>query len=249
MARDRRPAPRPFAALAARGALIALLASSLPAPARAIELGQVDTFQDGTTQGWIDALGGAISPVPPTVVGNAGPEGTGDFALLLRSTGSVAGAGGKLVVNNATPRWQGDYAYAGVDGLLLDVRNVGATDLNLRVAVDGPAVGTTGGRWVSEDVFVPAASGWQTVSFSLLPGDLLPGDFAATSAATTLRDVAVLRLLHAPVASWTGEPIAAQLQIDNVEILPEPGAGLALAGGGLLLRGLAARRSGLKRGG
>jgi hypothetical protein len=146
------------------------------------------------------------------------------------------------VVNNATPRWQGDYTYAGVDGLMLDVNNIGPTDLSLRVAVDGPAVGTTGGRWVSEDVFVPAASGWQTLTFSLLPGDLLPGDFAATSAATTLRDVAVLRILHAPVAGWSGNAVTAQLRIDHIEVLPEPGAGLALAGGGLLLRTFGTRR-------
>jgi hypothetical protein len=219
-----------------------LVASAWPIATPAITLGQVDTFQDGTTQSWVDALGGATSPVPPTVVANAGPEGAGDFALLLRSTGSVAGAGGKLVVNNATPRWQGDYAYTGVDGLMLDVRNVGTTDLNLRVGVDGPAVGTTGGRWVSDAVFVPAASGWQTLTFSLLPGDLLPGDFAATSAATTLRDVAVLRILHAPVAGWSGNAVTAQLRVDNIEVLPEPGAGLALAGGGLLLRTLGPRR-------
>lgn len=226
-----------------RSLLAALLvASAWPIAAPAITIGQVDTFQDGTTQGWVDALQGAISPVPPTVLANSGPNGAGDFALRLSSTGSASGAGSKLVVNNVQPRWLGDYRAAFVTGLVLDLRNLGTTDLDLRVAVDGPAFGTTGGRWVSDDVFVPAQSGWQTLTFSLLAGDLLAGDFAATDAATTLANVAVLRVLHAPTASYTGAPIASQVLVDNIEVLPEPSLALSLLAGCALARAVGAGR-------
>ncbi len=229
----------------ARGAAVGVLAIALlgvPGSASAIAAGQLDDFQDGTTQDWVDALGGAISPVPPVVLADAGPGGVGDFALRLTSTGAVIGAGSKLVVNNVDPRWQGDYLAAGVDGLMLDVRNVGASDLLLRVAVDGPAVGATGGRWVSPAALIPAQSGWQTVTLSLAPEELLPGDFAATDAEATLANVGVLRLLHASAAGWVGDSIAAQLLIDDIEALPEPRLAATLVIGSLFIRLLGSAR-------
>jgi hypothetical protein len=232
----------PTAAVARSAACIAAAVVGASHPASAIVVGQLDDFQDGTTQGWVDALGGAISPVPPVVVADSGPGGAGDFALQLTSTGAVIGAGSKLVVNNVEPRWQGDYLAAGVDGVMIDVRNPGPTDLLLRVAIDGPAVGASGGRWVSPAVPIPAQSGWQTATFSLAPEDLRPGDFAATDAATTLSNVAVLRLLHATSPAWVGDSIAAQLWIDGVEALPEPAAGAALLAGVLFVRRLGAPR-------
>ncbi len=230
------------AAAAAVALFVAAAVLGAPRPASAIAVGQLDDFQDGTTQGWVDALAGAISPVPPVVVADSGPGGSGDFALRVTSTGAVIGAGSKLVVNNVEPRWQGDYLAAGVDGLMVDVRNSGPTDLLLRVAVDGPAVGTNGGRWISPAVLIPAQSGWQTATLSLAPEDLLPGDFAATDAETTLANVAILRLLHASTASWVGDSVAAQMSIDDIEALPEPAAGTALLAGSLLVRRLGAKR-------
>lgn len=210
--------------------------------ASAIAVGQLDTFQNGTTLQWVDALGGAISPVPPTVAANAGPDGAGDFALRITATGAVSGPGGRLVVNNIQARWIGNYTSAGVNAVMLDVRNQSAVDLTLRVGVDGPAVGANGGRWVSQGILVPSGSGWRTLVFSLLPGDLLPVDFASTDVAATLADVAVLRVMHAPSVSWVGAPQLGQLDIDNIEALPEPKLGLALFMGSLLIRWLAPSR-------
>ena len=62
--------------------------------ASAIAVGLLDTFQSGTTLDWVEGLGGAIAPIPPAVVANAGPGGSGDFALRITGTGSLAGAGG-----------------------------------------------------------------------------------------------------------------------------------------------------------
>lgn len=223
-------------------AFLAAIALASATPASAIVVGQLDDFQDDTTQGWVDALGGAISPVPPVVIADSGPGGAGDFALRATTTGSFIGAGSKLVINNVEPRWQGNYLAAGVDGLMVDVRNPGPTDLFLRVAIDGPAIGATGGRWVSPAVLIPAQSGWQTATLSLAPEDLLPGDFAATEAEATLANVAVLRLLHVSTASWVGDSGAAQMSIDDIEALPEPAAGTAVLVGSLLVGTLGAQR-------
>lgn len=225
-----------------RAGVLVALGLAWTAAASAITVGQLDTFQNGTTLQWVDALGGAISPNPPTVVANAGPGGAGDFALRITGTGSVAGPGGRLVANTIQARWIGNYLSAGINGVMLDLRNQSAVDLTIRVAVDGPAIGATGGRWVSQGVVVPSGSGWRTLTFSLLSGDLLPGDFAATSATTTLSDVAVLRVMHAPVAGWVGAPQLGQLDIDNIEALPEPTIGLVLLVGGLFLRLLGSSR-------
>jgi hypothetical protein len=216
--------------------------SVLPVAALAINAGQRDTFQSGTVENWVEGLNGGLPPVPPAVIANAGPNGAGDFALRLTATGNAIGAGGKLVVNNIQARWIGSYSAAGVNGLMLDVRNPNTFPLTVRVGVDGPALGTTGGRWITGGVVVPASSGWQTLTFSLLPQALLPGDAGATNVATTLSNVAVLRIMHTPVATWQGVAVAGQMELDNIEALPEPSFALGLLAGSLVLRSLGSCR-------
>lgn len=223
--------------------LSALVTAGLPLAATAITAGQIDTFQNGTTQSWAEGLTGALPPVPPAVVANAGPDGAGDFALRLTAIGVAAGPGGKLVVNNNQPRWTGNYTTAGVNGVILDVRNPNAFPVTIRVGVDGPTLpATTGGRWVTHGVVVPASSGWRTLTFALRPQDLLAGDPGATSAATTLANVAVIRVLHAPSATWQGAVVTGQLDLDNIETLPEPSLALGALAGVLLLRSLGSCR-------
>ncbi len=220
-----------------------LLCLAWPAAALAVAAGQLDTFQNGTTLDWAEGIGGfGVPPVPPAAVPNAGPDGAGDFALRLTATGALSGAGSKLVVNNIQPRWTGSYSGAGVNGMIFDVRNLNAFALTIRVAIDGPAVGPTGGRWVSHGVVVPASSGWRTLVFALRPQDLVPADLTGTNVATTLGNVAVLRILHSPTPAWTGVPVAGQLDLDNIEALPEPSVGLALLVGALFVRSLGSCR-------
>jgi hypothetical protein len=59
----------------------------------AVTVGQVDTFEDGTTQGWVAGVLGAVHPVPPA---NAlgGPAGANDNYLLLTSLAEAARAPG-----------------------------------------------------------------------------------------------------------------------------------------------------------
>lgn len=231
------------ALLAAMGLGVAGLVLGVAAGAGAATVGVIDTFQTGATQDWIEAVGGfGIPPVPPAAIANAGPDGAGDFALRITATGAPTGAGSKLVVNNIQPRWTGSYTAAGLNGIILDARNPSAVDLTVRVAIDGPPIGATGGRWVTDGVRLPAGSGWRTLVFALRPQDLLPADLTATSVATTLGNVAVLRILHSPTAAWSGVSVAAQLDLDNIEALPEPTLGVAAFAGLAWLRALASRR-------
>lgn len=206
-----------------------------------IAVGTFDGFQDGTTQGWVAALAAANPPFPPIAVANAGPTGAGDFALRLTSTGGPL-AGGRLVVNNVDLRWTGDYPAAGVVSIMLEVHNLNDFPLTLRLGIAEPAQVSVGGRWVTSGRVVPASSGWQTLDFSIAPEDLLPGDESAFDVDETLANVGVIRLLHSVAVSYRGEPIAAQLDVDNVEAVPEPSLGLGLLAGGLLLRRMGVER-------
>ena len=206
-----------------------------------IAVGTFDEFQDGTTQGWVAALAGANPPFPPTAVANAGPTGAGDFALRLTSTGSGL-AGSKLVVNNVDLRWKGDYPAAGVVSIMLDVNNLNAFPLTLRLGFAEPPPLSVGGLWVTSGRVVPATSGWQTLDFSIAPEDLLPGDEFASDVDVTLANVGVIRLLHSVAVMYRGEAIAAQLDVDNLEAVPEPSLWLGLLAGGLLLRRMGVER-------
>ena len=90
-------------------------ALTLAQGAAAVTLGQIDDFEDGTTQGWVVGIGtGATSPVPPVAVATGGPDGADDGYLLLTSVGGF-GAGSRLAVINAT-QWAGDYTTSGISG-------------------------------------------------------------------------------------------------------------------------------------
>ncbi|HPG24023.1 MAG: hypothetical protein H6748_08460 [Spirochaetaceae bacterium] len=200
--------------------------------------GTLDDFQGGTTEGWVAGLGLATPPIPPTAVANAGPDGAGDFALRITATGAIVGAGGKLVVNNVDARWIGDYEAAGVTAILVDVNNLNPFPLTLRAGLESPSAG----RWVSPGVVVPATSGWTTIELAIDSTDLLVGGFGATDPVVARSDVAVLRLLHSTSADYQAEPIAAQLDVDNVEAVPEPALEIGLLAGSLGLAGMRARR-------
>ena len=68
----------------------------------AVELGQIDDFEDGGTQGW--RKGGA-SNNQPTNISTGGPSGANDNYLQTVSTGG-AGADSKQVIFN-TAQWIG----------------------------------------------------------------------------------------------------------------------------------------------
>lgn len=221
---------------------LAAVASLHAAPAFAVSVGQADDFEDGTTQGWLAGLLGAMHPAPPVNVPNGGPAGAGDNYLQLTSVGGL-GAGSKLAVLNLA-QWAGNYAAAGVTGLSVDVRNFGPTTVALRLLLENPKGAAPTDLAITTPVILPPGGPWTPVSFSLLPGDLklLQGNVDVL-----LGGVTALRFFHGGADAFPGESLIAQIGIDNVRALgaqrvAEPGSlallTLSLAGGALLRRRL-----------
>ena len=227
--------PRPSAWLAA----FALLASmAAPRGASAVTLGQVDDFEDGTTQGWVVALQGATPPAAtlPVNVGTGGPAGANDNFLRLTSLGNY-GPGGKLVAINLS-QWTGDYVTANVLGISASVINLGATDVSLRFYVsDADGGPPTNAAISTQAIVLPSGSGWTNVLFPISASDLT-ATFGSAGAA--LADAREIRILHALAASFPPENKTAQVGLDNLTAVPEPGTGLLL---GLGLVALTARRA------
>jgi hypothetical protein len=216
----------------ARSAFFALLlVSCIPSSLFALPIG-IDTFSDGTTQGWFVPAAG-LHPAPPANVPSGGPGGAGDAYMLLTSFGGL-GTGSRLSVLNES-QWTGDCFSAGLTTIQMDVNNFGDTDLYLRLLIvnfpDNPGP-PTDAAWMLVPVIVAAHSGWQTVQFSLASLFAPLGTVAGA-----LSDVDELRLFHsvAPVFGGPGmgaEPIVARLGVDNLQAVPEP-ATLLLVGAGI----------------
>lgn len=200
-------------------AVLAACALAGAPSAGAITLGQSDTFEDGSLQGWGNGPGNAA---PPQNIASGGPAGSGDAYLLTTASGT-AGPGGRLVLISG-PAWGGNYPLAGVTGLAVDLYNIGSTDLVLRLLVEGP-VGAS--AYSTVPVVLGAGSGWTHVTFSTLPAAFTGQAVPALAAATQLR------LFHS-TGGFPGDAIAAVLAVDNVSAVPEAGSAA------LLLLGLAA---------
>lgn len=194
-------------------------------------IGQIDTFSDLTTMNWF--VPGA-SPNPPANNPTGGPAGAGDPYLLLTSNGNP-GAGGRLAVLN-DDQWAGDYLAAGITTIHMDVSNFGPDDLYLRLLLeDFAGIGPPVNLALTQAAFVPAGSGWQKVSFSLQPADLVA---LIGTANDVLANVDTLRIFHNPDPTFPGPGVGiplvnAAVGVDNITAagVPEPGTmGLLLTG-------------------
>lgn len=210
--------------------LCAALAASLPAAATAqVTLGQVDTFQTSTTQGW--GVGGS-HPFPPANVATGGPAGSGDGFLQLVAVGGT-GPGRALAAFNRD-QWAGNYTAAGVTRITLDVNNFGPDTASLRLLIwDRPLVGNPTNSAITSAVQVPAGSGWQSVSFLVDAPSLIPILGTAPAALSTATE---LRLFHNPDPAYPGPPVGPPpvtltLGIDNIRAVPAPSAIAVFAAG------------------
>ncbi len=202
--------------------------------AHAITAGQIDDFQNGTTQSW----GGA----PTTNAPDSGPNGMGDHALSVPSSGG-SGSGSRLVTFNdpLSPTWTGDWTANGVTKIQLDVFNPNAFELTMRLGIAGPGgfgPGGSGDVHVTDGVVVNADSQWHALAFDVAAADFTSLD--SGDSATALAGVSQFRILHNASASWLGEVVAGTFLLDNITAIPEPAT--ATLGLGSLAVALLTRR-------
>jgi hypothetical protein len=219
-------------------ATIFSLAMSASAAVHAVSVGQIDTFSGGVA-GWFAGGGpfGQVPPVPPMVIDSGGPSGAGDSFLQITSNGSP-GAGGRLVGMNAA-QWAGNYAAAGVNAISMDLRNLGAVDLTVRLYFEDPIPGPPMNEAVTtQGVLVPAGGSWVHAVFPVAPGALTVLQGSAT---TLLGHTTVMRIFHDVDPVFPPARVAGALGIDNIAAIPEPSQ-LALVLAALGLLAVVARR-------
>ena len=210
----------------------------VPATASGASIGLKDTFQDGTTDGWFAGGGpfGQVPPVPPQVVPTGGPEGAGDEFLQITSNGVAGTPGSRLVALNAA-QWAGNYLAAGITTIEMDLKNLGATELTIRLLFEDPIPGPPANEGVTTfGAVLPVGGGWTHVAFAINPGNLT---MLFGNANTLLSNTTVLRIIDSPTPT-EAITIAGQLGVDNIEAsaVPEP-ATLLITSTGLVA--LAAR--------
>jgi hypothetical protein len=215
-------------------AFLTCLLSAFAVPAEAVMIGQIDDFQDGTTQNWF--VPDATHPNPPTNIATGGPGGAGDQFLQLTATGG-GGPGSRMAVLNET-QWAGNYTAAGVRAIEMDVNNFGPDDLFLRLLFEDfsgiPFTPPVNLALSANALFVPAGSGWVHLRFKVSPAFLAVETFGSVAGA--LADTDTLRIFHNPNPAFPGPGVGiptvnAQLGVDNITAVPEPGAFLLLAAG------------------
>lgn len=191
-----------FSVVALAGALL------LSGVSHAVTLGQVDDFQDGTTQGWTE---GIPSPNDPINVPDGGPDGLGDSYLENFSDGGF-GAGSRQVMFN-TSQWTGNYPGVGVSRIAMDLANFGATTLFVRLAFEG-ADGTKYGS--TQPFLLPADGTWYSAIFSLNAAELslIEGSDTLDNVLANVVEFRILSAQSGPV--WEGDNIVATLGVDNI---------------------------------
>jgi hypothetical protein len=196
--------------LVSRFALIVTVIIMAPA-ALAQQAGQIDDFENGTTQGWTE--GG--SPNEPTNRASGGPEGANDNYLRNVSSGS-SGAGGKMIMFNRS-QWTGDYIAAEIVSIRMWLINEGNTAMQIRIAIN------SGNTWfASTNGFaLPAGGDWSQATFEL-NGNALTRVAGSASRATVLGDVEELRILSANAPNFRGSQISATLGVDDIEAVGAP---------------------------
>ena len=199
----------------------------LQSPLAAVTIGQFQTFDDPNHQ-WVFGGGpGGVSTTPLTLE-LGGPGGPADPFLPIVSTGGT-GPGSRLSAQNFG-LWAGDYT--GINGIRMDVRNFGTTDVSLRLLfVQFGAMGPVNAAVTTNAVEVLGGAGWQTVQFDISPAAMTA---VIGSVSGALANTEEFRIFHS--SGPTFEPgnipaIAANVGLDNIAAVPEPStAALLLCG-------------------
>ena len=205
----------------------AIASFSLTLAAPAATICQIDTFQDGTTDGWFaGGLGmGQMPATPPKVIANGGPRGVGDQYLQITSQGG-SGAGSRLVAINVA-QWAGNYLTPGIGGIAMDLKNFGTTNLTIRLLFENPmGAPPTDEAVTTFGVPLPVGGDWVHAFFAISPSAMTPliGDVN-----TLLRNTTLLRIIDSPTPDDAVE-IVGVLGVDNIAAVPEPATFLPLLG-------------------
>jgi hypothetical protein len=178
-----------------------------------ISISTFNNFQDNTTQGW--AMGAAAPAGAVTNITDLGPDGIGDNALQVISTGG--GPGGKMVIENSNSEWVGDWTSTGSLYFNFSINNSSGADLNIRVALQDMSnnrICTTNGTTI------PSNSGWHGYSipmgvanFVLLGGGTI---------STILGAVTKIRIINNPTPSWVGINSTNTVLLDNISVSFSP---------------------------
>ena len=198
--------------LVAVGACVVVAVSSVPGLGDVITGVTHDNFESSATD-WTNGGGGTA----PTIV-LGGPAGTGDHYLQVVSAGGL-GAGSKLITFDSG-EWHG--SYNGVTAIAMDLKNLGANPLSMRIALKQGLAKTSPGYASTNSFSLPVGSGWQHVVFSLDPSALTALGTSPPTLSALLANVAELRILSATAPNLDGDAIAATVGIDNITAIPEP---------------------------
>lgn len=209
--------------------VVALVMFGLSRAGASPTLGQVDTFQDGTTDNWQTGRAGQ-----PQNIASGGPAGASDAFMEMISTGT-GGPGSKPVVLNRA-QWAGNYLAAGITEVDIDLKNLGNTPLSMRWVMQ-PQIGASSG-YVSATAFaLPADGAWHHAAF-LIDSAHLTGVDGPPALSSVLANVQEARIVSSVSPDTGGDTIAATIGVDNVRAVPEPAVAalLCLAAPALLRR-------------
>jgi len=189
-------------------AVAAVLVVATAVVVTAVNLGQVDDFEDGTVMGWEEGL---PSPNPPINIPDGGPLGSGDAYLLNESRGG-AGPGSRMVMFN-NGQWTGDYNALGIPlAIRAHMASSGPEPLLMRVAIEG----ATGARYASTSgTAIPTDGMWYEVVFDLSESAMTLVEGSGTLD-SVLDNVAEIRILSSAVPAWSGDSLAGLLGVDNI---------------------------------
>jgi hypothetical protein len=181
--------------------------------------------------------------VSPTNIGTGGPTGVDDNYLRLTSIGG-SGGGSRLTALNVD--WSGNWLAAGITHVRMDANNFGNSDVMLRLLFEDPMGAAPTNMAISANgVLLAAGSGWQSLEFDLFGPSGLLALFGSVDAVLT--NTTVFRIVHSSTASFPGEPVIAQIGVDNITavstVVPEPSSMVLFAVGALTLM-IVRRRTG-----
>ena len=134
-----------------------------------------------------------------------------------------------------------NYIAQGVTAIELDLNNQSAVSLSIRLAFKSDT-GPAAVGYLSAPILLAPGSGWQRFTISITASDLTAVTSAgspppAAYATFFSNPFAEMRIIHeVGTANLFGDPVTAQLGVDNIRAVPEP-ATAALVLGGLAVCG------------